>query len=209
MKYHLSLLFGIFTLLAYGQEIPEPVDIIIDSSIVKAVEERISPFEPDGMLHDQLQLHENVLLAVYYENDSLLFDTRELNRSMPFKVFYLPKSDTVYLAGFYGFFSGFGFLMKWVDKKPYLYHSAAADYAYTPDSPLEYRVDVPCTAAKAVLSKEPEFVVGEVIHGMVQFSSDEYYQVEALADGEEQGGRLRIRMDMTIYFKAKYTFTPY
>ena len=200
-------------MLACGQEMLEPVDIIIDSSIIQAVEERISPFEPDGMLDDRLQLHENVLLATYYENDSLLFDTREMNRSMPFKVLYFPKTDTVYLAGFYGLFGGFGFLIKWVDNKPFLYHSAAAEewpcFAYTPDGLLEFRVDVPCTAAKAVLSKEPAFVEGEIIHGMVQFSSEEYYQVETVADGEEQGERLRIRMDMTIYFKAKYTTNPY
>ena len=212
MKHHLSLFFSLCTLLCYGQEQYEPIEIVIDTTIIQEVEAQISPFDFGASSYDPLLLYQNVVRASYYESDSLVFDTRGQEQILPFKTLTFSRGDTVIMSGWYGLFGGFGFSIYWIDDQPYLYHMLSADefptYALTPDDPLELRIEVPCHDAKVIFSQKPEWKVGEVIYGMVQFSSGEYYQSEVIVDGEERYERLRIRMNMTIYFKSKYAIVP-
>lgn len=60
---------------------------------------------------------------------------------------------------------------------------------------MELGVSVPCKTYKLTLSKKPGFKEGEVLEGVIELTSDEYYEV---ANGKES----KYRMQLTGYFRT-------
>ena len=135
--------------------------------------------------------------------------TKNREDKMPFRSFFYARDDTISIDGAYGLFGGFGFSIKFIDKKPIIYHLLAGDdfpeYSKTKEGKLEYRIEVPCSNSSLILSRFPE-LNEEIIYGFVEFNSEKYYQImKTYEEGEsETEQRNEIRMNMKIYFKSKY-----
>ncbi len=204
--YALAILIGIQSC---GPANDKSVSIFeIDKAVESKVEEMISESKFGNQVQETFLIYDNILITDYYEDDSLVMSTKKNKQKMPFKSFFYARNDTVTIDGAYGLFGGFGFSIKFIDDKPIVYYMAAGDdfptYSMTKDGGLEYRIEVPCTNTKLTLSSIPELKEEEIIYGMVEFESGEYYQSGASVDGKEIEDRKKIRVDMKIYFKSKF-----
>lgn len=180
----------------------------LDKNIKEEVESKIMKSEFGNSMGDKLLIYNNILTTDYYENDSLLSTTNSQIQAMPFKSFFYPQNDTTVIDGAYGLFGGFGFSIKLINKEAIIYHMLAGDdfpvYSLTKEGELKYRIEVPTTKAKLTLSKIPILEEEEIVYGIVEFDSNEYYQSGVILDGEEIEERRKIRMNMKIYFKSKF-----
>ncbi len=179
----------------------------ISKTIDGEVKAKISKSEI-ASTNDAFEVYNNVMIADYYENDSLVISRKMKERVLPFKSFYYAQNDTMSIDGAYGMFGGIGFSIKIIKGTPVIYHMAAGDnsptYCITNDGELKYRIEVPCTKSRLTLSKLPNTNDQETIYGVVEFESTEYYQAGATVQGKEIEDRMKIRMDMKIYFKSNY-----
>ena len=191
----------------YQTHIGSTSDYRIDETIKRQVEGVISEGELGGEMGGILA-YENLLIADYYLEDSLMVSLRNEENRLPFKSFFYTQGDTLSIDGAYGLFGGFGFSIKFIDNRPIVYHLLAGDefpvYSMTETGELQLRIEVPCTNTKLTLSKEPELKESEILYGVVEFESKDYYQGLGEIHGMEAKRRDRIRMDMKIYFKSKY-----
>ncbi len=209
MKHSITFVFLLIGLCTFGQtDQPNDSRFTIDPGIEEEVNTKIAVFVFSDSLHDPLSIYENILFADYFENDSLILREATQELKMPFRSFFYSRNEIVSIDGLFGMFGGFGFSIKFFDEKPVIYHLLAGDdfpmYSLTEDGELEFRIEVPCANTRLVLSKIPELVAGEVIYGMLEFESGEYYQATSIVEGEEVDDRLKIRMNMQIYFKSSF-----
>ena len=154
-------------------------------------------------------LYENSLIVELFENDSLIISSFEEERKMVFRSFFYRLDGKIKIDGAFGMFGGFGFSIGFMDDgEPIVTHLLASDdwpeYSLTKDGDLEYRLEVPCTDVKLVLSKMPLGETDEVIYGMVEFKSLDYYPKAPSENGLEIVERKRTRTNMKIYFKTRF-----
>lgn len=181
--------------------------IFIDPTIKIEVEKHINPSE-FGAGQDKILIYNNLLLVDLYENDKLSLSFKEQEKkNMVFKSFYYWQSDTLGIDGAFGLFGGTGFSIKIVKGRATLYHMLASDdfpsYAYNEKDSLIFRLEVPCTDTKIVLSEIPDSTRNHVVYGYVELKSGDYYISSGSADGQEILPRKKQRADMKIYFKSK------
>jgi len=180
----------------------------INDSINKEVEINTSKSEFESSSNDAFEIYNNVIIADFYENDSLIMSTKMEKRELPFKSFFYNHNDTISIDGAYGIFGGIGFSIKIIEGKPIVYHMVAGDdtptYSMTNKGKLEFRIEVPCTETNLILSRVPKVKDEETIYGLVEFKSNEYYGSGPTINGKEIEERKKVRMDMKIYFKSKY-----
>jgi hypothetical protein len=203
MKKALIYLFAIiFT--ACGAEKVE--GIVIDPSIRGDVEQRTgNPADlgpADGML-----IYQSTIVVDFYENDELITSIREAdNRKDMFKSWYNWYKDTLWIEGAFGMFTGIGFTLKISNNRATLFHMVSTDdmpaYGYTETDSLRYRLEVPCSETKIILSEIPDSVNRPLIYGYVEFKSDEYYFCRF--GGDHAASREKQRADMKIYFRSGY-----
>ena len=124
----------------------------------------------------------------------------------PFKSFYLWKGDTLTIVGVFGLFGGIGFGIDIYKNNATLYHILSSDdfpsYAYKERDSLIYRLEVPCTDTKIVLSEIPDSTKKQVIYGYIEFKSGSYFASSGSADGHEILPRQKLRNNMKLYFKS-------
>ena len=207
MKKHLYLLFLLVIVFCCEKK---QVDsgFIIDENIKEEVNSKISKSELGNPFESLFLVYDNLFLADYFEKDSITFSSRSKQKQMLFRSFYYKKNDTITIDGAFGLFGGFGFSLKVLEDKVILYHLLAGDdfptYSKTKDGKLEFRIEVPCTETKVILSKIPEVKEDEVIYGMVEFKSDVYYKAKYIDSEGESNDREENQVAMKIYFKSKY-----
>ena len=64
------------------------------------------------------------------------------------------------------------------------------------------RLEVPCSDTKIVLSEIPDSTKKQIIYGLVEFKSNDFYSASgAFLEGEEPK-RKKTRNNMKIYFKS-------
>lgn len=155
-----------------------------------------------------LLIYENPLLAEYYEDDSLTISTKNQDKKLIFKSFFYDHNDTLTIEGAYGMFGGFGFSIKINADEATIFHMLASDefptYSMNKNDSLKFRIEVPCTNSSLTLSKIPKMKAGEIIYGMVEFESGDYYQSGLMVDNKEIEPREKVRMNMKVYFKSMY-----
>lgn len=178
----------------------------IDPTIKPEVEKYISPSE-FGAGQDKILIYNNLMLVYFYENDKLNISLKEQDKkSTVFKSFYYWQGDTLGIDGAFGLFGGTGFSIKIVKDKATLYHMLASDnfpsYAYKEKDSLIFRLEVPCTDTKIILSEIPDSTKNQIIYGYVEFKSGDYYSSSGSADGQEIMPRKMQRANMRIYFKS-------
>jgi len=206
MKY-LTLILGLILIsCSNGQKKNEIDGLKIDPNIKSEVEKYIvdqPEFESFGEL---MQVYGNSLYVESYENDSLIVSTTDYSKKLPFKSFYLWNKDTLGINGAYGLFGGTGFYIKIVDKKAELFHMLSSDdfptYAYKENDSLIMRLEVPCSDTKIILSEIPDSTKNQLIYGLVEFKSNNFYSASgAFREGEEPKKK-KTRNNMKIYFRS-------
>jgi hypothetical protein len=180
--------------------------LTIDPNIKTEVEKNITPSE-FGAGQDKILIYNNRMLLDFYEDDKLSNSIKEQdNKSTVFKSFYYWQGDTLGIDGAFGLFGGTGFSIKIIKGNATLYHMLASDqfpsYAYKEKDSLVYRLEVPCTDTKIVLSEMPDSTKNQTIYGYVEFKSGDYYASNGSADGQEILPRKKQRANMRIYFKS-------
>lgn len=202
------LLFVVLLVCSCGQNTSNGIakdGYTLDPSIKEEVEEHTSSMPFGG----GMVVCNNASYYTVYVNDKVTVKTD--GEQQPFKSFYYwnKQRDTLRIDGGFGFFGGFGFTIEIVNGKATLYHLLASDefpsYAYNEKDSLIFRLEVPCSDAKIVLSEIPDSVKKPVVYGFVEFRSKEYFFSEGTMNDEEILPRKKQRMDMKIYFKSGYS----
>lgn len=178
----------------------------IDPNIKTEVEKNISPSE-FGSGQDKILIYKNLMLVDFYEDDKLNISLKEQDKkASEFKSFYYWQGDTLVIDGAFGLFGGTGFSIKLFKGKSTLYHLLASEdfplYAYNEKDSLFFRLEVPCTDTKIVLSEIPDATKNQIVYGYVEFKSGDYYASSGSADGQEILPRKKQRANMRIYFKS-------
>lgn len=181
-------------------------ELTIDPNIKTEVEKNITPSE-FGVGQENNLIYNNRMLLDLYENDKLSISLKEQdNKSTVFKSFYFWQDDTLRIDGAFGLFGGTGFSIKIIKEKATLYHMLASDdfpsYAYKEKGSLIFRLEVPCSETKILLSEIPDSIKNQTVYGYVEFKSGDYYASSGSADGKEILPRKKQRANMRIYFKS-------
>lgn len=207
-KYLIIIITFCSTLCSCGQSTKDNLTgvLTIDPSIKTEVEKIISPSEFGAGL-DKILIYNNLMLVDFYEDDILNVSLQEQDKkSTIFKSFYYWQGDTLAIDGAFGLFGGTGFSLKIVKDKATLYHLLASDefptYAYREKDSLIFRLEVPCTNTKIILSEIPDSSKNQIIYGYVEFKSGDYYASSGSADGQEMMPRKKQRANMKVYFKS-------
>jgi len=134
-----------------------------------------------------------------FVNDSLFFDTYDKDENLEFFTMTFIEKDTIQIIGFFGMFVGFGFyldLFKGGCSITHLVKSDAEIYKINKsDTSLTYKLSVPCSERKLTLVNKPTFRKGEIIQGIIELTSQDYWEV---ANGHEN----KYRVQLKAYFKA-------
>ena len=180
--------------------------LTIDQSIKSEVEKHIENSKEFDAIKDKMQVYGNSILVESYQNDSLTFSSNDIKNKQLFKSFYLWKGDTLTIDGAFGLFGGIGFGIDIYKKNATLYHMLSSDdfpsYAYKENDSLIFRLEVPCTDTKIILSEIPDSTKKQIIYGYVEFKSGNYFASSGSADGHEILPRQKLRNNMKIYFKS-------
>ena len=210
LKHLIILLAFCSTRPAYGQSInnEKSNQLTIDSNIQFEVIKHISP-SIYGSRQGKVLIYNNAMLLDFYEDDKLSISLQEQdNKSTVFKSFYHWQGDTLGIVGGFGLMGGTGFTIKIIKGYATLYHLLASDdfpsYAYKEKDSLIYKLEVPCTDTKIVLSEIPDSTKKQIVYGYVEFKSGDYYASSGSADGQEILPRKKQRANMRIYFKSAF-----
>ena len=180
--------------------------LTIDPSIKNEVEKHIENSKELDMFKDKMQVYLNSGFIESFQNDSLIFSSVKQEGKAAFKSFYLWKGDTLSIDGAFGLFGGVGFSIDINKNKATLYHMLSSDdfpsYAYNENDSLIFRLEVPCTDTKIVLSEIPDSTKKQIIYGYIEFKSGNYFASSGSADGHEILPRQKLRNNMKLYFKS-------
>jgi hypothetical protein len=141
-----------------------------------------------------------------FEKDSLIFNAKFAENYSPFKSFYAWDGDTLTIDGAFGIWGGIGFGIELFEKKAIVYNMLSSDdfptYAYKENDSLIFRLEVPCSETKIVLSEIPDKKLKQIIYGYVEFKSENYFSCTGSTDNKEVLPRLKLINNMKLYFKS-------
>jgi hypothetical protein len=181
--------------------------LTINPNTKSAVEKHIENSADFEALQDKMQIYLNSGFVETFENDSLVFTSKTENK-VPFKSFYLWQGNTLIIDGAFGIFGGIGFEIKIENNEATLSHLLNSDespsYAYSKNDSLIFRLEVPCTETKIILSEVPEKNKKQIIYGYIEFKSANFYSGNASEDGQDVLPRQKLRNNMKLYFKSGY-----
>jgi hypothetical protein len=213
-KYLSLLLIACLPLISCGQSKVngENDNLIIDKNIKSEVEKHIEDAKEFDAYNERMLVYKNSIFIEAFENDKLVFSSKDNTPKQIFKSFYLWRGDTLKIDGAFGLFGGFGFAIDIVKNKAVLYHMLSSDdfptYCYNIKDSLISRLEVPCSDTKIILSEIPDSTKTQVIYGYVEFKSGTYYQSAGSADGKEILPRTKQRDNMKIFFKSSMLVFP-
>lgn len=105
-------------------------------------------------------------------------------------------NGTIIMSSLIGMFSGFGFelaLSKDSCRVSYLVTSDMKMYKLKQTDSLTFGLQVPCESYKLAFIKQPAFKKDEILEGIIDFTSKEYYEIR---NGKEK----KFKVQMTGYF---------
>ena len=112
------------------------------------------------------------------------------------------------IDGAFGLFEGLGFDIQIKDDKAILYHLLSSDntpmYAYTKNDDFIFRLEVPCTDTKIVLSEIPDPEKQQIIYGYVEFKSADFYTMSNTFQEGKSSQLDKVRNNMKIYFRSGF-----
>ncbi|MBL1162152.1 MAG: hypothetical protein D8M52_10630 [Chlorobi bacterium] len=187
-----SLIFLLVAITSCGQT-QKPFDngsYIVDNSIKQKVDKKVKSYNGVTMSSMDVKL---------YENDSVTADTYSKGKSIDeCMTFTTLDGDTINITGFAGMFAGFGYQITLFKDTCIVRHYAKSDaeiYKLHKTDSLEFGVSVPCKTYKLTLSKKPTFKKGEVLEGIIELTSEDYYEVA-------NRGETKCKIQLTGYFKT-------
>jgi len=139
-----------------------------------------------------------------YENDSLIIDSHEKGKSAECFTMASLEGDTISITGFMGMFAGFGYTIELYRDTCIIRHFSKSDaeiYKLNKNDSLEFGVSVPCKTYSLMLAQKPSFKKGEIVEGIIELTSDEYYEV---ANGVER----KYKMQLKSWFKTQPLESP-
>lgn len=133
------------------------------------------------------------------ENDKVTWDTYAKGKSLD-ECMTLSSldNDTINILSFFGFSAAFGYkinIIKDTFLVTYITKSDSKIYKIKKSDPLQFGIAVPCNSYKLTLVSTPTFKKGEVIEGIIELTSDEYYEVS-------NGIEIKYQTELTGYFKT-------
>lgn len=205
---YLFIFFSTCTLFSQTNNQKEINGLIIDPTIKQQVENHIKESDDFGKMNSVVQVYENSILGEFFENDTLFFSNDDITKKQLFKSFYYWKDEKLGIDGAFGLFGGFGFNINFNNNQAELFHMLSSDdfpsYSYNEKDSLIYRLEVPCTETKIILSELPDKEKKQLIYGYVEFNSNNYYSTSGSLDEGKKPPKKRHRSNMKIYFRCKY-----
>lgn len=199
----LSSLFFVCSCMQTNRNVEQVDSMTIDPKIKTQAEKNIEDFAEFDAFRGFMEVYNTSFLIDSYENDSSVMFNNDPRKKNLFKSFYHWINDTLTIEGSFGLFGGGGFSLKIKDDEATLYHLISSEdfpsYAYTAKSPLEDRLEVPCTNTRIVLSEIPDSVNVQLVYGYVEFKSTEFYSLDT-----ENDRRIKKRNNMKIYFRSSF-----
>ncbi|THU37980.1 hypothetical protein FAM09_14935 [Niastella caeni] len=164
---------------------------VVDPSIKSRIDKKVKSFNGVTMSSMDFKL---------FKNDSILADTYAKGKSIDECMTMTSlDGDTINIIGFMGMFAGFGYQIALFKDACIVRHFAKSDveiYKLKKTDSLSFGVSVPCKTYKLTLVSKPTFKKGDIVEGIIELMSDEYY---AAANGNER----KYKMQLTGYFKTK------
>lgn len=194
MKYNaiitLTIIHFVFT--SCGQTKKESTNGIyeVDSEIEKLIEQKVQSSLGGSIGSMDFKL---------YENDKLIWDTYDNDKGIECMTMKALVGDTAVVTGFMGMFTGFGFQLTLFKDTCIVHHIVTSDaeiYKLNKTDSLTTALSVPCKTYKLTLVNKPTFEKEEVIQGIIELTSEEYYEV---TNGKER----KYRIELVGYFKAE------
>lgn len=121
--------------------------------------------------------------VIFFDDGKEVLNTFEMDKKAPFLAFAEIKDDTLEIIGFAGFMVGFGFKSKITeDSHKSVAYIKADEYPIYKlnknDSTIYLRLDLPYIESKLTLTQIPKFEKGEIIKGVIELTSYDYYSVD-------------------------------
>ena len=172
----------------------EPIDngnYTVDYSIKTKVDNKVKSFNGAIMTSMDFRM---------FENDSIVVDTYSKGKSIDECLTMASlDGDTINITGFLGMTAGFGYQIAVFKDTCIIRHFMKTDaeiYKYKKTDSLNFGVSVPCSTYKLTLTSKPTFKKGDIVEGIIELTSDDYYEV---SNGKEK----KYKMQLTGYFKTK------
>lgn len=162
----------------------------INQEIVESISSKLKPLKGVTMSTMDFSL---------FENDKLIADSDSIGKPIESLLITSLHGDTILIAGFMGMFSGFGYQIELNKDRCSIHHFVSSDakiYKLKTTDSLAYGISVPCKSSKLTLIEKPIFKKGEIVSGIIELKSEEYYEV---TNGEEN----IYRAELTGYFKTE------
>lgn len=164
---------------------------VVDPGIKSKVDKKVKSF--NGMTMSSMDFK-------MFENDSIVGDTYAKGKSIDeCMTMSSLDGDTINITGFMGIFAGFGYQIALFKDTCIVRHFAKSDakiYKLNKTDSLNFGVSVRCKTYKLTLTNKPTLKNGDIVEGIIELTSDEYYEV---ANGNER----KYKMQLTGYFKTE------
>ena len=193
MKKIFHILISLLTLNCYGQT--KIGSYSIDNNIQVKIDKNVTSFNDPALGSSVIG---SVDLKLFIK-DSLITDTYSKDKKLECIIYTTLDGDTANITGFVGMFAGFGFQISLFKDSCLIHYISKSDskiYKLKKTDSLNYAIAVPCKTSKLTLTNKPVIKKGEVISGIIELTSDDYYEV---ANGKET----KYRMQLTGYFKTE------
>ena len=164
---------------------------VVDQSIKDKVDKKVKSF--NGVTIGSMDFK-------LFANDSIVTDTYANGKSVDECMTMTSlDGDTINITGFWGMFAGFGYQIALFKDTCIVRHFMKSDaeiYKLNRTDSLTFGVSVPCMTYKLTLLNKPTFKKGDILEGIVELVSAEYYGV---TNGNEQ----KYKMQLTGYFRTE------
>ena len=176
------------------EQTQKPIDngnYVVDNSIISKVEEKVK--SSGGVTRSSMDFK-------MFKNDSIIADTYSKGKSINECITIASlEGDTINIKGFLGMTAAFGFQIVLFSDTCIIRHFMKTDveiFKYRKTDSLSFSVLVPCREYRLTLVNKPTFKKGDIIEGIIELTSDDYYEV---VDGEEN----KYKMQLTGYFRTE------
>jgi hypothetical protein len=191
MTNNLALIISTLLLIAFTSCGQAPSAYVIDPSIKTLVHKKVTSFNGSTFTSMDFKM---------FENDSIVADTYTKGKSFDECLTQTSlDGDTINITGFTGMFAGFGYQIALFRDTCVVRHVIKSDveiYKLNKTDSLAIGIFVPCVTYKLTLTNKPNFKKGDVLEGIIELISNEYYEV---ANGNER----KYKMQLTGYFKTE------
>jgi hypothetical protein len=163
---------------------------IVDNKVKEQVEEKITSF--NGIIFGAMDFK-------MFENDSLIADSYSEGKSIQCITMTTLDGDTANIAGFVGMSAAFGFKIALFKDTCIVRFFESSDFIDTttkPDSSLFVGGSLPCKTYKLTLANKPQIKKGEIIEGVIELTTDDFYQVS-------NGTKTKNKVYLKGYFKTE------